>query len=74
MQDEIQGSAAGLVKSTLGHLSADENHAKRFKSESDTSTAIPKLMADQLGWVSGLPPLAQLGVEIGEKWLRTSFA
>ena len=74
VQDEIQGSAAGLVKSTLGHLSADEDHAKRFKAEVDKSTAIPTLMADQLGWVSGLPPIAQLGVAIGEKWLRTRFA
>ena len=70
-QREIEESTVNLVKSTLGKLAKDENHAKKFKKEIDESTAVGALLNDHLGWVSHLPSTLQLVTLVGEKWLRS---
>jgi len=70
-EDEIKQSATNLLQNSAGLLSTDAPHAKRFKKEIAASVAIPSLLKSHLGWVSGLPEIAQLGALVGEKWLRS---
>ena len=72
-QDEIKQSATNLLKNTTSLAATDLHHAKRFKKEIDSSKAIPYLLQNHLGWVSGLPEIGQLAALIGEKWLRTKL-
>jgi len=72
-EEELKKSATGLLKNSAGLLTGDERHAKRFKKEVDTSTAIPYLLKNHLGWVSGMPELGQLAALVAEKWVRTKF-
>ena len=70
-QRELEVSTVNLLKSSLSQCTNDENHAKKFKTEIDTSTAIPLLLEAHLGWVTKLPPPLQLLTLVGEKWMRT---
>lgn len=72
-QEEIQQSTTNLVKTTLGELTKDEQHAKRFKEEIDQSHAFPELLKNHLGFVNELPSSLQLLTLVGEKWLRSKF-
>ena len=70
-QEEIQQSSTNLVKSAVGKLARNEQHAKKFKAEIDTSQAIPELLREHLGFVGNLPSSVQLLGLIGEKFVRT---
>lgn len=73
-QTELEESAGQLVTSTACQLTKDEQHRKRLKTELDRSTAVPQLLQSHLGWVSSLPECMQLGVLLGEKWIRTRMS
>eukprot|EP01009_Symbiontida_sp_KSa7_P001809 NODE_1421_length_605_cov_374.872302_g1118_i1.p1 GENE.NODE_1421_length_605_cov_374.872302_g1118_i1~~NODE_1421_length_605_cov_374.872302_g1118_i1.p1 ORF type:complete len:142 (-),score=17.36 NODE_1421_length_605_cov_374.872302_g1118_i1:52-477(-) len=71
--DEMQESTTTLVKATLGQLTRDEAHSKKFSREIDSSKAFPELLKSHLGFVNDLPETLQLVTLIGEKWLRTRW-
>ena len=70
-QEEIQQSSANLVKSAVGKLARNEQHAKNFRAEIDTSQAIPELLREHLGFVGNLPSSVQLIDLVAEKFVRT---
>ena len=70
-QEEIQQSSTNLVKSAVGKLAKNDEHAKKFKAEIDTSQAIPELLKEHLGFVGNLPSSVQLIGLVAEKFVRT---
>jgi len=70
-QEEIQQSSTNLVKSAVGKLAKNDEHAKKFKAEIDTSQAIPELLREHLGFVGNLPSSIQLIGLVAEKFVRT---
>ena len=70
-QEEIQQSSTNLVKSAVGKLAKNDEHAKKFKAEIDHSVAIPELLREHLGFVGNLPSSVQLIGLVAEKFVRT---
>ena len=70
-QEEIQKSTSELIQTGIGKFARSENQRKRFRTEIESSVAIPELLKDHLGFVHKLPSLLQLGTLVGQKYLKS---
>ena len=71
--NEIKTSSTRLLTVGLSHLANDESHSSKFRQECEKSKAIDSLASEQLDWIPRLPKLAQLGLLLGEKFMRTKL-
>ncbi len=73
-QEELEGSSASLVSTSLCELARDEKHRTKFRAELQRSTAVPALIKDHLAWATDLPASLQLVTLLAEKYLCTRLA